>query len=424
MSYTRRRFMTQAAATGFFLGSGFFHDVIPTAQANNTKKNTQKNDANPYSDPHVWRFGMSAALSGAAQALGTGMKDGIESWFAHINQQGGIHGKTVSLIALDDQYEPNNTSINMRKLIDENGVFAILGNTGTPTAAVAVPIANEAKVPLIGAFTGAGLLRKTPPDRYIINYRASYAQETSEMVQGITAGLGISPEQIAFFTQNDAYGDSGYQGGIKALQKKGFLATSDLIHARYPRNTVDIEDGLSRLLDPRLDPKAIIMVGAYKPCAALIDKAKYYGLKALFINVSFVGSNALADELERLGDQHNRKISNGIVVTQVVPPLQSDLPAVAAFREIVPVAKQNFVSLEGFLVARAVTLALSQMPKDVTREQFIDFLENGLKLDLGLGIHHRLSKEQHQLSQQVWPTVLQEKSFYPLQQWSSLRNFL
>ncbi len=117
-----------------------------------------------------WRIGMSAAFSGPAEALGNGMRSGIEGCFKHVNERGGVHGRPLELIPLDDAYEPSKTAPNMRRLIDQEDVFAVIGNVGTPTAAVAVPIANEKSIPLFGAFTGAGLLRKNPPDRYVINY--------------------------------------------------------------------------------------------------------------------------------------------------------------------------------------------------------------------------------------------------------------
>src|SRR5258708_515515 len=264
--------------------------------------------------------GMSTALTGPSQALGLGMKAGVDAYFKQVNDAGGVFGRPLRLIALDDQYEPLQTGPNMRALIDQHGVFSVLGNVGTPTAAVAVPIAAEKKTPFFGAFTGAGLLRKTPPDRYVVNYRASYAQETAEMVRGFVQELRIRPEHVAFFTQNDAYGDAGYSGGVKALEAAGCDRARKLPHGRYPRNTVDVEGALARLLDPKVTVRAVIMVGAYKPCAKFIRLARQNGLDAVFANVSFVGSDALARELGREGDN--------VVVTQVVPHYDQPLPAV------------------------------------------------------------------------------------------------
>jgi ABC-type branched-subunit amino acid transport system substrate-binding protein len=206
--------------------------------------------------------GMSTALSGPAQALGQGVKAGVAARFAELNAAGGIHGRKVRLVALDDGYEPDRCAPNMRKLIDEEKVFAVIGNVGTPTAIVSVPIANEKKTLLFGAFTGAGVLRKSPPDRYIINYRASYAEETAAMIGGILDEMGVAPEEIAFFTQNDGYGDAGYNGAIKALEARGYAQAKDLAHGRYTRNTTNVEDGLIEILEAPVPPRVVIMVGA------------------------------------------------------------------------------------------------------------------------------------------------------------------
>ena len=360
------------------------------------------------------KVGMTSALSGPALALGAGMRAGLEAHFAQVNAAGGVHGRQIELVALDDGYEPARAAQNMRSLIDEHKVFAILGNAGTPTAAVTVPIANEKRVPLFGAFTGAGLLRKSPPDRYILNYRASYAQETEEMVRGVVEDLGISPRHIGFFTQNDAYGDSGYNGGIAALKRMGFGGAGSLPHGRYARNTLNVEDGLSRLLDPREDVRAVIMVGAYGPCSSFIRLARQHKLDALCMNVSFVGSQALA-----LALGGNTK---GVVVTQAVPHPAGESQAALLFREEVPTEEQSFISLEGHLVARAFVAGLRAAGPGAGSEEWIDAMEQGQDLGLLLGGEKPLSKSQHQISHRVWPTVLRKGSFQAMNGWNDLRG--
>jgi ABC-type branched-subunit amino acid transport system substrate-binding protein len=358
------------------------------------------------------RVGMTSALTGPASTLGLGMKAGIETAFARVNTTGGLHGRQIELIALDDGYEPGRAAPNMRKLIDVERVFAVLGNAGTPTAAVTVPIANEKKIPLIGAFTGAGLLRKNPPDRYVINYRASYAQETAEMIRGLVSELRIAPARIAFFTQNDAYGDSGHAGGVKALQALGYAEAKWLPHGRYPRNTVDVEEGLARLIDPRLHPQAVIMVGAYRPCAKFIRLARKDGLRAIFVNVSFVVGEALAKEAGPAGD--------GVVVAQVVPHYEAHLAATRDYCAAVPAVERSFISLEGFLVGRAFIEGMKAAGPDADQERFISTLEKGMPIDLGLGVTHHLSPQVHQLSDRVWPTVIRGGKLLPLGSWREL----
>jgi branched-chain amino acid transport system substrate-binding protein len=355
------------------------------------------------------KVGMSGALTGPAKDLGLGMRAGIEACFAQANAQGGIGGNLLRLVALDDGYEPEQAAKNLHKLIDEEKVFALLGNTGTPTAAVAAPIANQRRVPFFGAYTGAGLLRKTPPDRYVINFRASYAQETAEMVRGLLGDLKLKPEDLAFFTQNDAYGDAGYNGAIAALRAAGFADAERLLHERYPRNTTDIEDALAQMIDPTVHLKAVIMIGASKPCAKFIRLARHHGLRALFVNVSFVNGDSLRDELGASAE--------GVIVTQVVPPLDSNLTAVREYREAVPLARRGFVSLEGFLAARAFVEALRRSPPERGVEAFIDSLESDGPLDLGLSAAETLSKARHQLSDRVWPTIVRGGSFHTLRNW-------
>ncbi len=119
------------------------------------------------------RFGMSAPFSGPAKELGQNMKLGIQAAFNVINAKGGVHGRQLRLIAADDGYEPARTGATMKELYEKDQVFGLIGNVGTPTAVVALPYALDRRMLFFGAFTGAGLLRSDPPDRYVFNYRAS-----------------------------------------------------------------------------------------------------------------------------------------------------------------------------------------------------------------------------------------------------------
>ncbi|MEK9765124.1 MAG: ABC transporter substrate-binding protein [Thalassolituus sp.] len=360
------------------------------------------------------KVGMSAALSGPASALGNGVKTGVESYFSRVNAAGGVNGKTIEFIALDDGYEPDRAAPNMNTLIDDKGVVAVIGNVGTPTAIVTVPIANAKKTVLFGAYTGAGVLRKTPPDRYVINYRASYAEETAAMVDGLMS-IGIKPEEIAFFTQNDGYGDAGYNGAVAALKARGFADTDSLAHGRYARNTTNVEGALGTILDAATEPKAIIMVGAYAPCAEFIRQAKQDMDEVLFVNVSFVGSLPL---LNALGDD-----AEGVIVTQVVPHYESDLAGVAEYRKDLAEygggAKPDFVSLEGYLAAKIFVEGLKSSAA-TDRESVIDGIESLSGLDVGIGVPVSFAKDKHQASHEVWPTVIRNGHYESLE-WSQLR---
>ncbi|MBL3598366.1 MAG: ABC transporter substrate-binding protein [gamma proteobacterium endosymbiont of Lamellibrachia anaximandri] len=359
------------------------------------------------------KVGMSTALSGPAQALGQDMKTGVEAYFKQVNKKG-INGNTLKLVALDDGYEPAKAAPNMHKLIDEEKVVAVMGNVGTPTAIVSVPISNEKKTLLFGAFTGAGVLRQSPPDRYIINYRASYAEETAAMVDGLLSS-GIKAEEIAFFTQNDGYGDAGYKGAMKALKAKGVASPEKLTHGRYTRNTLNVEEGLGTILDAEVEPKAIIMVGAYGPCAKFIKMAKEDLPDAKFLNVSFVGSTALAKALGDKGD--------GVIVTQVVPHFNTDHATVKEYRDALKAydanAKPGFVSLEGYLVAKLFAEGMENAGSNPSRESIVDGLESLAAPKIDIGSKVGFSKTEHQASHKLWPTMIKQGQFIAFN-WSEI----
>lgn len=362
-------------------------------------------------------LGMSTALTGPAAKLGLNMRDGVLAALSEANQQGGIQGKSLNLIALDDGYEPRRTAPNMQALIDEHRVLAVVGNVGTPTAVASVPIANRKKTLLFGAYTGAGVLRRTPPDRYVINYRASYAEETAAMVDGLITEGGFDVSEIAFFTQRDAYGDAGYAGGLEALKRHGLQNDLGVAHGRYERNTDAVENGLADILAAPVPVRAIIMVGAYAPCAVFIRLAREIGLEAVFLNVSFVGSAPLS---EALGDQ-----GDGVIVTQVVPHLAADLPIVNAYHRALQSLKDppspTFGSLEGYIAGHILIQALSNVEGSLSRESVVDALQTMGTFDIGLGVPLYLSPEEHQACHEVWPTVIRGGQVVPFS-WGELQK--
>ena len=365
-------------------------------------------------------LGMSTALSGPAADLGKNMKQGVLVGLERANRAGGIQGRSLKLIALDDGYEPTRTAPNMRRLIEKERVLAVIGNVGTPTAIAAVPIANEQKTLLFAPFTGAGVLRKNPPDRYVINYRASYAEETAAMIDALIKTGKLQTNEIAFFTQRDGYGDAGFIGGVTALKRHGLQDENTVVHARYERNTLAVENALANILIASPPPRAIIMVGAYAPCAKFINLAVESGLDAVFLNVSFVGSAPLARKLGNMSPQ--------VIVTQVVPhPKETNVSVVEEYRAdleiLFPSATPTFGSLEGYIASRILTKALEKIKGMPDRENVIDALENLGNFEIGLGHPLHLTKENHQASHRVWPTILQKGDFVPFQ-WKDIPTIL
>jgi branched-chain amino acid transport system substrate-binding protein len=357
-------------------------------------------------------LGMSTALSGPAAALGRDMREGVLAGFERANRAGGVNGRKLRLIALDDGYEPARTAPNMRQLLDKDHVVAVIGNVGTPTAIVAIPIAMEQKTLFFAAYTGAGLLRNKPPDRYVINYRASYAEELGAMIDGVLDDLGFKPEEIAFFTQRDGYGDAGFNGGIAALKRHGLKDEKAVLHVRYERNTLAVENAVASLILAEHPPRAVVMVGVYAPCARFIQQCRAAGLRALFLNVSFVGSIPLAKELGTT--------DAAVVVTQVVPsPLDMSLPIVREYvvdlRALDSSATPSFGDLEGYIDARIFIKALEQIKDVPTREGIVDAVEGLGKFDIGLGKPLDLEQEEHQACHRVWPTILENGAFTPFQ---------
>lgn len=362
----------------------------------------------------VVKLGMSTALSGPAADLGKNMKCGVEVALGVYNKTGKFNGQ---LIALDDGYEPMVTAPNMRRLIFKEQVMAIVGNVGTPTAVVALPIATQQNICFYGAYTGAGILRRDPPDPQVFNYRASYVQETAEMVRGLVGQGGFKPQEIAVFTQRDAYGDAGYSGAMKALLSHGLKSANQIIHARYERNTMAVEYAVAEMLLAKRIPRAVIMVGAYGPCAKFIKLAKQSGIDAVFLNVSFVGTESLIQALGPLGE--------GVMITQVVPHPLSDLPIVKAYRHAMqiyaPEQTLNFGSLEGFISTTIFCQAINQIQAPVTRPKIITALNKMGTFDIGLGAGLSFDSQKHQATSQVWPTIIRNQKAVPFK-WEQFSN--
>jgi branched-chain amino acid transport system substrate-binding protein len=361
------------------------------------------------------RFGIAAPFSGAAKELGRQMKLGIDTAFNRVNDAGGVEGRMLRLIAADDGYEPTRTADAMKQLYEKDQVFGIIGNVGTPTAVVAVPYALERRLLFFGAFTGANVLRNDPPDRYVFNYRPSYAEETDAVVRYLVKMRRLQPRQIAVFAQQDAYGDSGFAGVAKAFRT---LGTSDgaILRLSYKRNTVDVEEALNQLKAQKPLIKAVVMVSTYRAAAKFIEKTRDLYPGMIYTNVSFVGSTALADELMLLGARY----ANGVIVTQVVPAVSGYSSVVLEYKNALakyfPGEAPDYVSLEGYVSANVLIQALKRAGPHFDTEKLIDNLESMRNLDLGLGTPLSFGRAEHQASHKIWGTALDETGrFQPIE---------
>ena len=366
------------------------------------------------------RFGISAPFTGPAKELGLNMKIGIEAAFNVANAKGGVYGRQLRLIAADDGYEPTRTAVTMKQLYDSDQVFGLVGNVGTPTAVVALPYALDRKMLFFGAFTGAGLLRNDPPDRYVFNYRASYAEETAAVVNYLVKVRRLLPEQIAVFAQQDAYGDAGFAGVEKAIRSLQGGNESPILRLNYQRNTVDVDDAVTQLQqrNAQLQQKrhapirAVIMVPAYRAAAKFIEKTRDLYPDMIYTSVSFVGSTALADELMLLG----KRYATGVIVTQVVPAVDGHSSLVldykSALAKYFPGQAPDYVSLEGYVDANVLIAALQRNGAQVDTERLVGTLENLRDLDIGLGTPVIFSRSDHQGVHKVWGTQLDETGHY------------
>jgi branched-chain amino acid transport system substrate-binding protein len=357
------------------------------------------------------RFGISAPFSGAAKELGLNMRLGIEAAFQAANARGGVNGRQLKLVAADDGYEPARTADTMKRLYEKEQVFAVVGNVGTPTATVALPYALDRKMLFFGAFTGAGLLRNDPPDRYVFNYRASYAEETAATVQYLVKVKRLKPSQIAVFAQQDSYGDAGFSGVAKAVRALGGDENA-ILRLHYQRNTVDVDEAVDQLRKSRVPIRAVIMVPTYRAAAKFIEKTRDLFPGMIYTSVSFVGSTALANELMLLG----KKYASGVIVTQVVPALDGHSSLVldykAALAKYFPGEQPDYVSLEGYVAANVLITALRRNGPDLDTEKLVATLENLRDLDIGLGTPVSFGRSEHQGVHKVWGTQIDENGRY------------
>jgi len=340
-------------------------------------------------------FGQAAVLEGPAAALGLGMRLGIKAAFDEVNAKGGVHGRKLELVSLDDGYDPDRSVVQTKKLIKEEKVFALIGAVGTPTTTATVPIARAAKVPFIGPFTGAQFLRDSTLGN-VINVRAGYAAEAEAWVKHLTEDLNI--KDIAIFYQDDSFGRSGLDGVKKALARREMELVAE---GTFERNTVAVKTALVAL--KRVEPEAVVMVGPYKPCAEFIKLARKSNFNPVFVNISFVGASALAQELGPDGE--------GVIVSQVVPfPWDTSVKAVAEYQAAIKAldrkADPDFVSLEGYLAGRLAIEALSNAGSSPTRIAMIEIIKKIGTFDIG-GLTMTFGPRKNEGLDQVFLTVIQ-----------------
>ena len=338
-------------------------------------------------------LGQSAAFSGPAAQLGEQFKAGALLHFDALNARGGLFGRSIQLTSLDDGYEPERCATNTKALIDK-GVFALFGYIGTPTSLAALPLATAARLPFIAPFTGAEALR-VPFNRYAFHVRASYYDETAEIVKQLT-GLGI--KRIAVFYQNDSYGKAGLEGVVRALKP---LQLEPVALGTVERNTVEVAAAVASIVAGK--PDAVVQIGAYKGCAAFIRAVRKAGFGGTLYNVSFVGTAALAKELGA--------DARGVVVSQVMPfPFLPLTPLAAEYLAAGKAAlgarfEANYSSIEGYVAAKVLSEGLRRGGAAVSPAGLVTALESMRDVNLG-GFYVDFSATKHSGSRFVDLTIL------------------
>ncbi len=340
-------------------------------------------------------LGQSCVLTGPAKNIGLELRAGLLAAFSQINDLGGINGRKVRLISYDDGYEPDRAIRNVTRLIDEEQVFLLIGEVGTPTSKAVVPLIEKRKIPYFAPFTGADFLRN-PHRKYVVNVRASYYQEMEALASYLVDRKGLT--RIGCFYQNDSYGFSGLAGISAALRKRGLELVA---RAEYERNTVAVMGGLRTIHQAK--PDAIVLVGAYPACAEFIKLSKVrYGDDTVFGNISFVGTESLQNVLGAYG--------KNVVVSQVVPyPGDTRIPLVrdyvAAMEKYQRDYPLTYTSLEGYLSGLLFYHIASRVEGELTREKFLETMEKVGSFDLG-GIQITFGESKHQGMDDIYLTEI------------------
>ena len=364
---------------------------------------TDSNDFVGFTDSEIL-IGTSVPLTGHASFLGTQLTKGSLTLLKEINDKGGIHGRTIKMVILDDQYEPANTSENTTTLIKEKKVFILFDYVGTPTSKQIIRIVNKEKVPVLGLFTGAEFLRN-PLQPYIFNIRASYFKEVENIVD---QWIDKKKKRIAVFLQDDAFGYAVLAGTELALARHNLEVVGK---GKFKRGELPENEAVESVVSST--PDAIVMVGTSKSLATFVKMTKDAGLKgADYHTVSFVGSGAFARDLLSFGEGTEKNV----YVTQVVPsPYNTENKTVNEFRRLFkkhyPEEQPNYVAMEGFINAKILIEALDRCGSDLNRYKFMKILEKMADYNAGTGLPSKISPQNHSFFQKVYLSTIKNGKF-------------
>ena len=380
------------------------------------------------------RIGMSAAFKGTAGGLGTELYRGAQAYYDEVNVRGGLYGRTLTVVGLDDKYEPLPCVKNTIQLLEKDSVFFLSNYVGTPTLTRALPVIKryaDQQVVLVGNFTGAQPQREAPYVEHVFNVRASYRQEMAALVERFWA---LGARNFGVYSQADAYGRSGTDGVSRALAQRGAKIVAETTYQRGARFEDDVSPAANALRQAGVD--VVLCTGAYQGCGAFVRTARDLGWGVPISNVSFVGSDAMLRLLVQHGKSTGHDYTRALVNSQVVPSYDDvSLPGVVEYRALmdkfnpaVPASLKedkyspqhySFISLEGYINAKVVVEALRRAGPNPTRLGFRQALESFKNFDLGIGAPLSFGPERHQGLDNVYFTRVEGERWVPIADWSS-----
>jgi branched-chain amino acid transport system substrate-binding protein len=385
--------------------------IARMANAAPTATRTNQSTVQGVTDTEI-RFGIAAPFAGPAKEMGRQLKLGIDTAFNMANDNGGVDGRQLKLVTADDGYEPTRTLNAMKELYEKNQVFGFVEMYGSPTALVSIPYALEHHALYFGAFTGAPSLRHDPPDRYVFNFRAGYAEETDAIVRYLVKVRRLRPEEIGVLTQQDAYGEAGMDGVSKAMRSLRGGVAGQVFRMSYNRNTVNVDEAIALLRRQKIPIKAVVLVATYRPAAKFIEKTRDLYPDMIYATISGVGSTGLADELNLLGPRY----AEGVICTQVVPAVDSYASVALNYKKALakyfPGEAPDYMSLEAYLTANILVEGLRRVGPQFDTETLVDTLEGMKNYELGLGPKVNFGPSDHQAVHKVWGTQLDQAGHY------------
>lgn len=354
-----------------------------------------------FSNAQEIKVGTSTDLTGPISNICISMDMGVRTYFKKNNNYPDKK-YSFTLTTYDDNYNAVKASKNVEKLIHEDKVLALLANMGTPPSKLTIPITNKANISAFGFYTGGKYVRKEIADKNVFNYRISYKDEVVFIISKLLKN-GIKPNEIVFISQNDAYGNSGYFAAVNELKRRGFKDADKILNGRYNSHSLNVESALSKLLDYPTQPKVILMFGITKPIIKFMRLAKKDFPDSIFISISPISRAKIIEQLKDL--------SNGLIITQTVPLLSSNLPVVKEFldefKKYYPNKKPSISSLEGYIVGKLFVSSLNNSKIKVTdRQSIIQILSQTKDLDIGLGFASGFNRKYNQYSSKIWTSVI------------------